>query len=163
MRKIFFSVSLIFILFFFGCQPRPKGMPEVVPCAITVLKNGKPLEGIDVALHKLEGNGSLSMMAFTNSQGVAKIHTHLTTYKKSGAPVGNYKITIDKPVKYPEEENHPEYSLKQLEAYLAKREAEIEKLRIIPKKLTHVSTTPFEINVEPQGTEYTIELKDYVK
>jgi hypothetical protein len=163
MQKIILPVSLIFISLFFGCQRQPEGMPEVVPCTITVLKNGEPFEGADVSLHKPEGNGTLSMMAFTNSQGVAKIYTHLATYKESGVPVGTYKVTVDKPVKLIQADEHPEFTPKQHKAYKAELEAENEKLRIIPKKLTQPSTTPFEIIVESKGGECMIELKDYVK
>jgi hypothetical protein len=163
MQKIILPVSLIFISILFGCQRRPEAMPEVVPCTITVLKNGEPFEGVDVSLHKPEGNGTLSMMAFTNSQGVAKIYTHLTTYKESGVPVGTYKVTVDKPVKLVQAKEYPEFTKKQREAYKAKLEAENEKLRIIPKKLTQPSTTPFEIIVDSKDGECTIELKDYIK
>ncbi|MDR1270927.1 MAG: hypothetical protein LBK82_15540 [Planctomycetaceae bacterium] len=154
---------ILFLLAFHGCQQRPEGMPTTVPCQITVLKNGVPMEGIDVSLHSHGGNGTLSIMGLTNAQGIAKIQTHSVNYKESGAPVGSYKITIDKPVQLPPDGvDDSKLSGKELNDYLTKREAELEKIRVVPQWLTVSSSTPLEIKVEPQtGGEQTIDLKDF--
>jgi hypothetical protein len=45
---------------------------------------------------------------------------------------------------------------------LTKREAELEKIRIVPKRLTVAASTPFEIKIDTQtGGELTIDLKDF--
>jgi hypothetical protein len=154
---------LVTSVFFSGCQQRPEGMPTTVPCHITVLKNGVPQEGIDVALHAHGGNGTLSIMGLTNAQGIAKIHTHSVNYKESGAPVGNYKVTIDKPVQLPPDGvDDLKLSGQELNDYLTKREAELEKIRVIPQWLTVSATTPLKINVETEtGGELTVDLKDF--
>ncbi|MDR2440945.1 MAG: carboxypeptidase-like regulatory domain-containing protein [Planctomycetaceae bacterium] len=162
--RIFVISFILFLPVFSGCrQQRPEGMPATVPCQITVLKNGVPLAGIDVSLHLPEGNGTLSFMALTNAQGIARIQTHSVSYKESGVPVGNYKVTIDKPVQLPPDGvDDSKLSGKELNDYLTKREAELEKIRIVPKWLTVSTSTPLEIKAEaPTGGELTIDLKDF--
>ncbi|MDR3196971.1 MAG: hypothetical protein LBU34_03790 [Planctomycetaceae bacterium] len=159
--RIFVIISL---LVFSGCQQqRPEGMPKTVPCQITVLKNGVPQEGIDVSLHSPEGNGTLSITALTNSQGIAKIQTQSASYKESGAPVGKYKVVIDKPVQLPPDGvDDSKLSGKELDDYLTKRETELEKIKVIPKRLTVSASTPLEIKVDTQtGGELIIDLKDF--
>ncbi|MDR0337893.1 MAG: hypothetical protein LBI18_12465 [Planctomycetaceae bacterium] len=150
-------------VFFFGCQQRPERIPTTVPCQIIVLKDGIPQEGIDVSLHSFEGNGTLSFMGLTNAQGVAKIQTHFVNYKESGVPIGNYRVTIDKPVQLPPDGvDDSKLSGKELNDYLTKREAELEKIRVIPQWLTVSVSTPLKINVETKnGGELTVDLKDF--
>jgi hypothetical protein len=162
MRSFLFIV--LAILFFSGCGPtRPEAMPNTFPCKITILQDGVSLSGIDVALFRAEGNGPLSISAYTNSNGVANIKTAWGNYSTSGVPAGTYKITLVKHVALPDdgvtEEQKEQFTLKEAEAYEKKRNEEIDKLRLIPKQMSSPETTPFEITViEKSRAELTLDI-----
>jgi hypothetical protein len=154
-------LHFLVIVFLIGC--RPAEMPTTIPCKITVVNDGVPQVGYDVGLRSVTGNGSLSIMGYTNSSGVTNIQTRLANYKVSGAPAGTYKVTIDKQVQLPSDGvDTSRFSEAELNAYIAKRAEEAEKLRTVPVRLTNASTTPFEIKLEPGGTaQWTFDLKEH--
>ncbi len=79
---------------FVGCgKPRPDGMPKLVSCSVTVLQDGKPLEGATVAFHSETIKWSVG--GTTDAFGVAKMHTH---GDYPGSPEGSFKVTIQKTV-----------------------------------------------------------------
>jgi hypothetical protein len=151
-------------LFIAGCGvPCPKDMPETAPCSITVLKDGKPMADVDVNLFRAGGNGALSIGGKTDGNGVAKITTAWGNYKTNGAPVGVCKVTVDKYFEFPPETVDQEetytWSDAQGAAYEAKRRAEIDKHRIVPRKFTEMDTTPFSVTVESHtGGELTADI-----
>jgi hypothetical protein len=161
---------LLTILFFCaivlaGCSKRPANMPATIPCTITIVNGGTPQAGYDVGLHSVTGNGSLSIMAYTNSSGVAEIRTRLANYAASGAPAGTYKVTVEKQVQLPPDDIKAlsQMSDDERNAYSIKRAAEAEKLRVVPVKLTQSKTTPFEIKLEPGGSnQWTFDLKEHL-
>ena len=108
-------------------------------------------------------NGSLTVGAITNSSGVAEIRTQLANYSASGAPAGKYKVTVEKYVQLPPDGvDEARLPSDQVKAYYAKRNEELEKLRVVPVRLTRSGTTPFEIILEPGGNgQWTFDLKDF--
>jgi hypothetical protein len=167
MKTRFFclSISVILVLCIGGCGPaRPAGMPQTAPCKITVLKNGQPMSDIDVSLTRVEGNGALSITAYTNSNGVANLKTSWGSYLVSGAPVGKCKVTITKHVSLPPDgvtdAQLEKFTPEEAEASEKKRESEIDKLRQIPKQFSILDTTPFEIVIEEKtGGSLTIDIE----
>ncbi|MDO4586887.1 MAG: carboxypeptidase regulatory-like domain-containing protein [Planctomycetia bacterium] len=78
----------------FGCgKKKPDGMPKLVPCEVSVIQDGKPLEGAVVSFYSDTIKWSIS--GTTDANGLAKIHTH-GTYP--GSPEGEFKVTVTKTV-----------------------------------------------------------------
>lgn len=79
-----------------GCgkkQNLPDGMPKPYPTIITVIQEGKPLEGASIALIPVEASNSWNAGAVTDATGKAAIKT-LNKYE-GGVP-GKYRIVITK-------------------------------------------------------------------
>jgi hypothetical protein len=158
-------MSIVSVLSVYGCGPaRPTGMPQTAPCEIRVLKNGVPMQGVDVSLFREEGNSALSIMAYTDSNGIAKIKTSWGNYTTNGAPIGKSKITLTKHVELPSDgvtdSQIEKFTPEEATAYEEKREAEIDKLRPIQKQFSNFETTPFEIIVdEKNGGNLTIDIE----
>ncbi|MDR0521075.1 MAG: hypothetical protein LBH00_04375 [Planctomycetaceae bacterium] len=172
MNKPMRTLTLITLLLFVtltlsGCGvPRPANFPETAPCKITVLQDGKPYADVAITLYREEGNGALAISGMTNSSGVAIIETSWGRYVAKGAPVGLCKVTADKSFEVPPETVTPEESAlwtqEEAAAYEAKRAAEIDKLRIIPKKIAEISLTPLTVNVESgKGAELTVNVEEF--
>ncbi|MDR1290689.1 MAG: hypothetical protein LBK06_05775 [Planctomycetaceae bacterium] len=164
MKLRFFCLLILIVLVSTACGPaRPEGMPKTAPCKIIVLKNGLPLSEVDVSLFREGGNGAISIMAYTDSNGIANIKTSWGTYKTNGAPIGKCKVTLTKHVSFPSDgvtaaqiEN---FTPEEAAAYEEKREAEIDKLRPIQKQFSNSETTPFEIIIEEKsGASLTIDI-----
>ncbi|MDR2169272.1 MAG: Ig-like domain-containing protein [Planctomycetaceae bacterium] len=166
MKERFFCllILVVLILSVCGCGPaRPAGMPQTAPCQITVLQNGQPMSGVDVSLMRADGNGALSITAYTNSSGVANIKTSWGNYIANGAPIGKCKITLTKHVSLPfdgvTDSQIEKFTPEEAEAYEKKREADIDKLRPIQKLFSNFETTPFEITIkEKTGGNLTIDV-----
>jgi hypothetical protein len=162
--KYFYCLMIPVILLFSGCGPtRPEGMPKTAPCTITVLKDGVPVPDVDVSLFRAEGNGALSISAYTNSSGVAKIKTAWGKYRTQGAPVGICQVTLTKHVALPPdgvtEAQMERFTPQEAAAYEKKREADIDKLRPIPKHFSSSNTTLLEIIIdEKNGAELTVDI-----
>ena len=149
-----------------SCNRRPAGMPETFPCKITVLNNGVPMPECDVRLHRSDGNGSLSIMADTDTSGVAVIRTRFAHYTATGSPEGVFKVTIaEKQIQLPPDGvdvSKTPMSWDEQAAYFAKRKEEAEKYRIVPVHLTAAATTPLEIKLEKGGTsQWSFDVKDF--
>ena len=90
-------VSLIVIAAFQGCEKtvkeKPAGLPELIPCEITVKLSGSPLPGASVRLLSTPPSKSWSVMGTTNASGVAKMQTYGDF---NGAPEGDYTVLISK-------------------------------------------------------------------
>jgi hypothetical protein len=157
-------LAIPMILFSSGCgTARPKEMPKTAPCTITVVKDGVPISGVDVSLFRSEGNGSLTISAYTNMNGVATIQTTWGNYSTQGAPVGTCKVTLTKHVSTPSDgvtdAQIEKFTPQEAEEYEKKREAEIDKLRPIPKHFSAQNTTPLEIVIEEKnGAKMTVDL-----
>jgi len=162
--------SIPFVLFFVvlvlaGCSKRPAGMPATFPCKITIVSGGIPKADHEVALHLVTGNGALSIMANTDSSGIAEIRTRLADYTAKGAPEGTFKVTVERHVHLPDDGvDLSRLSRDEVGAYLNRRAAEGEKLREFPVQLSRSESTPFEITVAKGGeNQWTFDLKDYSK
>ena len=161
MKHLYFLLIVLLV----GCSQRPAGMPNTFPCNITIVNGGTPQIDYNVGLYALDGNGSLSIMANTNSSGVAEIKTRFADYTAKGAPAGTYKVTVEKLANLPPDGvDVTRMSEDEKSDYLVKRMAEAEKLRVVPVQFTSASTTPFEIKLEPGGAKaWTFDLKEYQK
>jgi hypothetical protein len=90
MHKILLS-GFCFIIFV-GCSSRPADMPKLYNVTITVLMNGKPLEGALVSCVPTN-NESWFAGGTTNTNGQVQLQTK-GRYK--GIPLGNFKVIVMK-------------------------------------------------------------------
>lgn len=169
MRFLTFFVFIAVIPFFIGCGPkRPEGMPETVPCTVTVLEGGTPMAGVIVTLRNDTASSSLLIEGTTNSAGVAEISSTWGNYTAKGAPIGPAKVTLNKPFEIPpptaSEAEMELWTMEQSTKYLKEREEMIDKLRIIPKIVSVVSQSPLTVSVESgSGATLTVDINDYKK
>ena len=84
-----FSCGLLSMLVVLGCSGHPD-RPETYPVSGTVLLNGKPLEGADVAFYpKTTGPASKSAGGRTDAQGLFSLQTYFSpTDNPEGALAG---------------------------------------------------------------------------
>ena len=79
-----------------GCPKRqnlPDGMPQPHPTVITVIQDGKPLEGASIALIPADASNSWNAGAVTDASGKASLKT-LNKYE--GVVPGKYRIVVTK-------------------------------------------------------------------
>lgn len=77
-----------------GCsKPRPDGLPKLVPCSVTIIQDGKPLEEATVSFESEDLKWAVG--GTTDAKGVAKIYSH-GAYE--GSPEGKFKVTVTKQV-----------------------------------------------------------------
>ena len=93
--SVFFSLLAIALLGTAGCSKnqRPDGLPPTYPLTITVLQEGKPLEGATVSLVSSEMTWVIG--GVTDAEGKATMVTH---GKFDGAPEGTFSVRVQKTI-----------------------------------------------------------------
>jgi hypothetical protein len=156
---IFVFSGLFFVIS--GCG-KPANMPKLVPCQITVTDGGNPIAEVRVSMTDESSAESLAINGITNSSGVAKMSTTYTSYSASGVPQGTFKVAIDKePPNLPPQGVTDDMNEQQADAAMKKWEEKVDQLRIIPKKLIFVSTTPITFEVKENGNNLKIDITNY--
>lgn len=125
--------------------PKPDGMPDPVPCSITVQdESGSPIADASVMLLPIEGS-NWGASASSNADGVANLVTE-GFYK--GAVPGKYKVVISKKERVPTGQMDEELGVE------------------ILKDVIHIdpvfggrNTTPLELEVPAGGTSETFKVK----
>jgi hypothetical protein len=164
-KKIMKNYMLIFVFLGLflgadGCR-KPAKMPKLVPCQITVTDGGNPVAGARISMADESSSESWAINGITDSAGVAKMSTTYTNYTASGVPQGIFKVAIDKePPNLPSQNVTDGMNEQQADAAMKKWEEDVDKLRIIPKKLIFVSTTPVTLEVKEKGN-LKIDIADY--
>lgn len=95
-RTTSFILSLAFLfLSSAGCSElRPEGMPKLHPVTITIIQDGKPLEGASVVLTPVEpANVKWFSGGETDSRGIVTPRVH---GKYKGSPAGRYFVSVSK-------------------------------------------------------------------
>ena len=92
-------IPLMFVVFTIaGCAKndgRPKDLPPLFPCEITITQEGNPLPGATIAFESFgETKVTYLPSGITNESGKAV----LSTYGFNGVPAGTYKVTVRKTV-----------------------------------------------------------------
>jgi hypothetical protein len=87
----------VFFLYLIGCQrlpERPEGMPELVPCTVTVTFGGEKIAGVGIILHpknKEESNWAAGGQTDAGGKAVMK-----TAAYYQGVVPGEYTISFQK-------------------------------------------------------------------
>lgn len=126
-----------------GCSndSRPKDLPPLYPCVITVTQNAAPLDGAVVNLVAVEKtNAKYQASSVTDENGKAVI----ATYGFDGIPAGRYKVCVWKTVV----EGVKEYTNSDGEL--------VESLgtdyRTVEPKYSSAQSTPYEIEITAKST-----------
>ena len=127
------------------------------------------MEGVDVFFTGAANQGSWSVMGRTNSQGDAVMETVWAKGADPGAPAGNFKVTLSKPLP-PFIDPTPQATLDTMSyedryAHGEKIDAEAAKRKpLIPAELSDAETTPLKIEVKSgEPNEAAFEISQYVK
>ena len=160
-------LSLLILVFAIsGCDTKtPPGFPTVVPCEISVLKDGVPLPQVTVILVS-EGAKEWFASGETNSSGVTKISTSINSFSKTGAPEGTYKVTLNQIPQIKDEKSQQElFDMPSAEkaAYIAKREQSIKESRSFPLEFESHLTTPISIEVSKAESKYIVDVSQWIK
>jgi hypothetical protein len=99
MLRILFSLTLFLgfltLCSISGCgdSTRPKDLPKLFPCTITITQDNKPLEGASVELVLTDpSDAKYKSLAITNTDGKVV----MSTYGHQGVPLGKYKVVVRK-------------------------------------------------------------------
>lgn len=147
------------IVFLIGCnsgRARPKGMPKLYPCTVTVIQEGAPLAGAIVKFFPQGTTLNWTVSGKTDAMGMAIIYTDGYF---AGAPAGEYKVTIDKretvappmPAVMPTSE-------RELERLQNKMEAETKEYRLVEPIYCKVDSTPLSISIEKKRMEQSFDV-----
>jgi hypothetical protein len=138
MRFASFIIICSLFIFLSGCgndSSRPKDLPPLYPCNLTITQDGQPLVEATVRFVSVD-DGKWNPVAFTDAAG----HVEMKTYSFNGVPAGKYKVLIEKEVK----ENVVEVKN---EVTGATEEKSYTLYRIVDEKYSDAKTTPHEIEV----------------
>ncbi|MDO5553740.1 MAG: hypothetical protein Q4G68_08260 [Planctomycetia bacterium] len=158
MKRIQFSLYIMLMVvpsFFIACggAKRPDGMPQLVPCQVTLTSQGQPVAGVSITLiPKQSGLERWSSAGLTDASGTAALVTY-GQYK--GVPSGEFKVVLGKTVTEGGE-NDTETTP------LAKREA-ISTFSLVDVKYIQEATTPLELKVENRSVAESFEIGPEVK
>jgi hypothetical protein len=153
-------------LFLSGCGgvPVPKNFPATSPCQITITNGTSPLAGVAVNLFPDAPLPKIVVEGTTNSSGIALMQTKQGDYSKEGVPNGEYKIrlvaVIDTGIPPLSLEEQMNMTSQQLEARQEEIDSKTDSLRIIPKKLASITTTPLKLTVSGE-TSLEIDVSPY--
>jgi len=166
-KSITLLVLLIFAFSLSGCGPGvPEGFPKIVPCEITVVKDGAPLPQTTVILASQEGPKDWFASGETDASGVTKISTSINSYSKSGAPEGTYKVTLNQIPQVKHEKSQQElFDMPAAEkaAYQAKMNQLIKDSRSFPLEFESYVTTPITLEITKAESKYVIDVSKWIQ
>jgi len=170
--KILFMLVLAVFLFS-GCgKSRPKDMPNVYPVNITITDGTTPLDGATVILvadaAMAESRpANLVVGGTTDSTGKVDLRTTMGTYSEKGAPLGQYKVTIQKDqpiVQTVSDDELQKMDMGERLAHSRKLMAERDaKPKLVPVPLTQSSTTPLRLEVKEKDTALEVDVTQFGK
>ena len=148
-----FSLLLIaFSLCIIGCgkSDRPEDLPELIPCTITLIQEGQP---IDLAMlffawiDRAEGEKDWMFSGVTDAKGVCK---PMAIGKFPGLVEGTYKVTVTKIWMEPRNDLPPNVQDSLPKAL---------EVNLVHTKYVNASTTPLEITVRKgESNDFTLTL-----
>ena len=137
-------------------------IPTLHPVRGQVSYDGSPLSAARVALVSMDGGASRVFAATTDGRGDYKIQAHYSTGSFSGAPVGRYKVLVNKiaPSELSEEEFDRQYQKKiEQESESGLTLGELEPSHLLNPKFSNGSTTPLTVEVREGENTFTLDLK----
>lgn len=130
---------MLVALFIAGCSKddgRPKDLPPLFPCEITITQDEKPLAQATVSLESSgEVNSVYLPSGITDESGKALI----STYGFKGAPAGKYKVTVRKTI--------VEDVKQVMDSYGDMVDSPGTDYRVVERKYSDAKATPHELEV----------------
>ncbi|MDR2705158.1 MAG: hypothetical protein LBC02_05200 [Planctomycetaceae bacterium] len=163
-----FCIAILFVTIL-GCssQQLPEDLPVLYPCKITVIQDGQPLAGASVILQLTEnvsahGGKSWIPMGLTDENGVAVMKTNA---RYNGAPLGKYKILVNKTEREPSKlepappEDSPLYT-KWLEK---SQEEKLYEFGLVEAIYTDAQKTPHDIEITKNTNQKNVDVGKTVR
>jgi hypothetical protein len=166
MKYSLFFATFFVVCTFAGCSGSPSELKNLSPVSITVVKDGQPLEGVEVMLFARQASEVWTCSGRTNSNGTAVMVSSLRESSAPGAQAGAYAVVLSKPAQLPPELRPAlpgaAVSAQEAATQQAKRTEFENKNRVIPKVLEAKGTTPIELTVtEKTPATLTIDVAKY--
>ena len=139
MKNVYCLALLLSIMFAtLGCN-KPGDHPKTYPTRITILKDGKPVEGATLSLVPMDPNNKNSAYGLTDANGVCNVTSFETG---DGAVPGEYTVTVRKVEEVreaaPTEENPEDTKV-------------VSTTEIVPKKYNSSNSSGLKITVSESG------------
>ncbi|MDR0521444.1 MAG: hypothetical protein LBH00_06285 [Planctomycetaceae bacterium] len=135
------TLLIVTITIISGCgdASRPKDLPKLYPCTVTITQEGKPLADAMIEFVPADAaNAKFRAVSMTGKDGSVK----MATYGFTGAPAGKYKVVVTKTMNddivYAAEVN-PSSGEKDIVSYNT--------YRMVDEQYSSAETTPFEIEI----------------
>jgi len=165
MKHLIPLVLAAFVVAGCGGKPVPPDFPsKLTPTTVTLVKDGKPIDGAAVSL-MTETPTPYLVSAVTNSNGLAALETQINVYTRPGVPAGTYKVLISKEIQPQTSEPSPQEEIelgaekvKAIRAQIAKEKEEIRKTNPVLPEWNNIKKTPFTLTVPDSGGTFTIDV-----
>ena len=122
------------------------------------MNGSTPIADVDVILGLTSESSMCSMSGMTNSSGVAVIRTSRLAWQGSGAPAGEYIVTIAKPPKFEGKLSLKEWQNldpMEQERYNMEQARKYDALpREVPVKFSDFATSPYRMTVSKSGENH---------
>ena len=157
MRHFHFVSALGLSLFVLlsGCKTddgRPKDLPKLYSCTITVIQDGQPLEGANVTFRAKDPTVKFATCSgTTDASGTAKI----MTYGFPGVPTGSYKVIVKKIIS---EGGEPSTDASKISSG-----KKVSEYSLVASEFTKEDTTTLEMEITTQKSEQTFDVGKSVK
>ena len=153
--KSYHYLILFVLIVLCGCTPsrRPKDLPKLYPCEITVTQKGTPLAEAVVQLVPTETNQKYASAATTGPDGKVV----MSTYGFPGVPVGKYKVVVIK--------NHEDDIVYKTDESGEKVIVSSNTYRMVETAYSNAKTTPLELEITGKGPkiEKTLEVGEPIR
>jgi hypothetical protein len=161
-------LTAIVILFSIGCDRSPSGFPDLVPAVVEIVDNSVPIENVNVILTPTTPVDNIVCGGKSDKTGRVNLFTSWTSYRKSGVPKGEYRITLMEEISVTQTKTMEEYkamSESEQLAYDMERTKQILAVpRKIPVELSDAVKTPLIWTVDPKNSiNFRIDVAKYRK
>ncbi len=149
-----------------GCNrgpQKPKGMPDLYPCKITITQGGKPLEGAAVVLTPKSGlSNGWNTEGATDADGIAEIKTHVDF---KGAPEGEFIVRVSKTELSPSSvpDKAPTDPVEYEKWDMAKRAEKRVAFRFVKPEFDDPKKTPHKITISKGKNEAAFDVGEPIK
>jgi hypothetical protein len=147
-KKTTIIIVLLNFVILTGCGGgplRPDGLPVLYPVTLVVTQEGKPVADMLISLRSTDPAVTWAIGSRTDENGHASLRTH---GEFNGAPLGKYKVVLDKQ----ENEGYDEYvAAKNRYDEAAAAKIDVKLFSCVEEKYNASETTPIEIEITPQS------------
>ncbi|MDR1964152.1 MAG: hypothetical protein LBQ50_10270 [Planctomycetaceae bacterium] len=145
-----------------GCgsekRAKPAGLPDLVPCVLTFVQEGTPIEGASIILRSSDPSFKWGVGGSTDAKGEVKLQTN-GFY--DGAPEGDYVITVSKIFSTgppaPDSATLPKSEEEQNKVYSEIRK-KTKQMKVVDPKFEQNETTPLKVTITKGKTYQSFDL-----